>query len=268
MAKKIIKNLAGKARGVFKKHGYLLRASEKELLSLHNKHESETGVLIGMGPSLKPTDLDRFQNHVTFACNKIYLAFEQVAWRPNYYSVIDGLVAEYNKEKIEELELPKIFASTVKSNFTTAEDILFVNSLKNPESDGVIDFQFSDNLLTGTYGGFSVLYFQMQLAYYMGIRTLYLVGTDFSFQESEKTGEKTSRGEDVLKQKDEVNHFHKDYRKPGEKWTIPRLDLQYGAFRKAKEIFEADGGKIVNASRHTKLDVFPLADFDEVFPEL
>jgi hypothetical protein len=63
----------------------------------------------------------------------------------------------------------------------------------------------------------------------------------------------------------EVNHFHADYRKPGETWIMPRLDRQRAEFVIAREFLEARGVKILNASRFTKLDVWERVDFDSLF---
>ena len=65
--------------------------------------------------------------------------------------------------------------------------------------------------------------------------------------------------------REEINHFHKDYRKIGEKWNRPNLDLQLKAFTKAKEYCDTYGIKIYNASRKTKLDIFNTVDFDQLF---
>ena len=45
---------------------------------------------------------------------------------------------------------------------------------------------------------------------------------------------------------------------------MPRLDIQYEAFKVAKKSLEESGGFIANASRKTELDVFSLVDFDSV----
>jgi hypothetical protein len=46
----------------------------------------------------------------------------------------------------------------------------------------------------------------------------------------------------------------------------PREVAVQEAFTCAKEAFERVGGCVYNASRSTKLDVFPLVDFDDIFP--
>ena len=81
------------------------------------------------------------------------------------------------------------------------------------------------------------------------------------------TGELSERGETVVENVGEVNHFHPEYRKLGEKWTLPRLDLQYRAFSCAKTTFEEQGGLIANASRSTALDLFPLVELESLFPD-
>lgn len=55
----------------------------------------------------------------------------------------------------------------------------------------------------------------------------------------------------------EGNHFSPDYRKPGEIWAVPRLDMKFRAFELAQETFERDGRRVLKASRRTKLEVFP-----------
>ena len=63
----------------------------------------------------------------------------------------------------------------------------------------------------------------------------------------------------------ERNHFDPRYRVSGEKWTVPRLDLQYRAYTCARDAFAATGGAVLNASRETALDVFPRVDFESLF---
>ena len=63
--------------------------------------------------------------------------------------------------------------------------------------------------------------------------------------------------EEALKSAGEVNHFHPDYRKPGEAWAVPNMEGQRYSFQSARDRFQAAGRKVINASRVTKLDVFP-----------
>ena len=181
-------------------------------------------------------------------------------------SVIDRLVAENNKDKIKDLELNKIFSGVVKPYFEESDDILWLNDLASPVVNNQRQFLFSKDAANGTYGGFTVVYTQLQLAYFMGIKTVYLIGLDFNFEKSMPTGEKTSANEEILKSSGETNHFHPEYRKKGETWTMPNLDYQYKAFKVARDAFESDNRKILNASRKSMLDVFKRVEFDALFP--
>lgn len=244
--------------------GFPVTYSDSKLMDLKDKHRGERCFIIGNGPSLRIEDLDRLKGEITFGCNKIYLAFDSTDWRPSYYTVVDMLVAKNNNKEIAKLELSKIFPVSVKryfSNFT--DDIIWIRELRNPFCDGKINFEFSKDAICGFFGGWTVLYMQIQLAFHMGIREIYLIGVDFSFQLSESTG-KICWSSEILRNNNEKNHFHPEYRKKGEEWTFPRLDLQYQAFLHSRKIFQKCGGKIYNASRKTALDVFPLINFDKL----
>jgi hypothetical protein len=208
--------------------------------------------------------LGKLKKEISFGCNKIYLAFGETDWRPTYYSVIDRMVAENNKNEITNLELTKIFSSVTKPFFRDCKDIIWLNDLLSPTVNGERIFQFSTDVVRGIHGGFTVIYTQLQLAYYMGITEVYLLGIDFDFTESKPTGAKTSAGEEILLSNGEINHFHRDYRPKGERWTTPNMGNMYKAFQVAKEVFEKDNRRIYNASRSTKLDVYETVNFDSL----
>jgi hypothetical protein len=247
----------------FRSRGVCLTHNDRKILAMKNRHAGSRCFILGSGPSLKVEDIYKLQSEITFACNKIYLAFENTPWRPTYYSVVDDLVALNNQSEIASLELEKIFKENIRSYFDK-DSAIWIHALRQPVVDGVQRFNFSTDVLEGTYGGWTVLYMQMQLALYMGIKEIFLLGLDFDFDVPESTGRMSKAGE-VLESKGEVNHFHPDYRKPGETWTVPKLELQYGAFAEARRTIESHGGRILNASRYTKLDVFTRIDFDSLF---
>jgi len=166
-------------------------------------------------------------------------------------------VAENNHDEIAALDLPKFFGSSVRRALGEAGDVIWLREL--PSSTP----KFSADCGVGVHGGYSVIYHQLQLALHMGIREIYLIGLDFSFDVPKTTGESCIHGQ-ILEGRGEINHFHKDYRKPGEKWTMPRLDEQRKAFLCAREACQARQCAVANASRHTRLDVFPCVELDEV----
>ena len=243
--------------------------NDERLCALTHKHKGEDAVIIGMGPSLKVEDLEKFQKMASFACNKIFLAYSKTRWRPNYYSVIDILVAENNRDEILHADhgnsLP-IHSETTWDLLKTQRNALCCKYAGSIEDwDNGVPAIMNESLADGILAcGYTVLVDQIQIAYAMGFKTVYLVGVDFSFSGGIKTSEKCASGE-VLISKGELNHFHKDYRKPGEKWTVPKMEEQRHAFAFCRAAFERDGRKLINASKKSELDVLEKIHFDKIF---
>jgi len=233
------------------------KVNDARLNAMKDCHKGRRAVIIGNGPSLHVSDLDRLRDEITFASNKIYLAFENTDWRPTYLTVTDSVVAKNINEHLRSIDLCRVFGHATFPFFEDCDDIVFGNPPSSTPSEW--------NLVKGVRTGHSVLYWDLELAFWMGIREVYAIGLDFSFDVGSKpTGEK-AMGNDVLIAAGEVNHFHPDYRPKGETWTMPQMNEQREDFRYALEKYQSAGGVIYNASRNTKLDVWPRVDFDEVF---
>lgn len=233
--------------------------NDYKLKAFKDCHIGRRAVIVGNRPSLNVIDLDRLKDEITFASNKIYLAFENTDWRPTYLTVTDTVVASNINEYLIESKLRKIFGHGTFSHFHGAQDITF----GNPPSMAVNPQDW--DLVGGVSTGHSVLYWDLELAFWMGIREVYAIGLDFSFDvDSKPTGQK-AMGNDVLVAAGEINHFHPDYRPAGETWTMPQMDKQREDFKYALEKYKSDGGMIYNASRKTKLDVWPRVDFETIF---
>jgi hypothetical protein len=255
--------------GIAQGAGLLWGANERSLARFRNAHVGRRAVIIGTGPSLRVADLERVQNELTFACNKIYLAFDQTSWRPTYYAVSDLLVAEQQRERIAAQTCSKFFPSTLR-HVIGRDGGMFVRSLPLLSAAG----HFSTNLLRGYYEGNSVLHFLLQLVYFMGIREVYMLGLDFDFVTPEVRVEHASYAtnwgalnipaDDVLVGQGERNHFHPDYRPKGELWVAPNLEKSRRAFAAARAAFRRDSGEIWNASRKTRLEVFPRVQLEEI----
>ncbi|MFO1461407.1 MAG: 6-hydroxymethylpterin diphosphokinase MptE-like protein [Verrucomicrobiota bacterium] len=251
----------------FRSAGLPLGENDARIKALKDIHSGRRAFIIGNGPSLTVADLERLKGEVTFASNKIYLAFHQTDWRPTYYSVCDKLVAKNNSKIISELPLNKLLSDWVGEYFQPADASIWLRELAVAGSRSAEGqpHPFSENLLVGVYGGATIIYQQLQMAYYMGITEVILIGLDFSFQLPEQRVTTGVHGyEEALKSAGEVNHFHPDYRKPGEAWAVPNMEGQRYSFQSARDRFQAAGRKVINASRVTKLDVFPRGNFDAI----
>lgn len=248
------------------KLGYPLSRRDRRIAGLADRHRGQRAFILGNGPSLQVSDLDLLQDEITFASNKIYLAFDDTPWRPTYYSVIDVLVARNNRDAILRLdELDHLHSVKVQHVLGQAHGGIYIDTLPQLPLLGPHP-GFSGDLLAGCFSGSTVIYLQLQLAFFMGIREVYLLGIDFSFEvpKGSVTEQRTEHGEAVISSQGEVNHFHPEYRKPGETWTMPKLEAQKRAFRCARQAFERAGGRLVNASRRTALETLPLGDLDAV----
>ena len=239
-----------------------ITVNDKEISRFKNKHLNERAFIIGNGPSLSVDDLDRLKGEVSFAFNKIYLCFDQTMWRPTYYMVEDLLVAPQNYHEINALDgFTKFFPEYLKKVAPIFDNSIYFRS-HSPPWNIHRPRPFSCNPLNRLYTGATVIYTAIQLAAYMGIREIYLIGMDFNFvlPQSRDNAEAS-----VCINEDEINHFHSDYRKPGEKWFAPNLRHQEHSFRSARSRIKQMNGNIYNATRGGKLEVFERIDFDTLF---
>lgn len=238
--------------------------NDNRLLELKDCFKGRRAFLIGNGPSLKMEDLDRLKNEVTIAANKIFLAYDSTDWRPTVYCMCDEVVARNNAETIRELPHLKVFADSVRKYLWTDSDAVFFNPKQSRDPQGDV---VGWDLIRGANAGHSVLNLSIKIAYWMGIRQLYIIGADHHFIVPEtKTGERIMNN-DVIVSTGERNHFHAGYRPEGETWTVPMFAEMEADFAESKRIFEGAGGRIWNASRFSKLKVFERADLDEVLAQ-
>jgi hypothetical protein len=238
-------------------------AGMNQVLDLKDIHTGQRGFVIGNGPSLKMEDLERLAGEITFACNNIYLAFPDTSWRPTYYTVSDPLAAREFGSVVRQLAVRKIFSNSVSDFFTGDSDITWLRQIDYVSDSSSDDFAFSFDLRNGVYHGATTLYIQFQLAFYMGIEEIYLLGVDGDYNLPPKQGKRSGMG--VLVEHDaEVNHFHPEYRRKGESWWLADREFQLKTYTFARSVFEACGRRILNASRKSALEVFPRVDFDEL----
>jgi hypothetical protein len=231
---------------------------KRALQKYKDKHLGERCFIIGNGPSLKITDLEKLKNEATFASNKIFLAFEETSWRPMYYCSTDIKMIIENAKIIEHLEAEEKFIAISLINLKRIQGVLhfpFFNKPFYPHYP-----EFSSDISSVIFEGFTVTYAAIQLAAYMGFREIYLLGVDFNYPQSVN-----ARGEVVLS--DTKAYFTEKYMEKkefGKDYYFPNLERSLLAYKKAKEYADYHGIKIYNATRGGKLEVFPRVDFDSI----
>lgn len=247
--------------------GYYKGFNKKELKALENKFSGERCFILGNGPSLNLLDLSKLKSEYSFAVNGIFYKTQEMGYKPNFYIVEDKHVMQDNIEKINEYDCDyKFFPISYKKQVTNHKNTLYFNmdvgfyvkSSKYFETP-----RFSKDCSKVIYCGQSVTFINLQLAYFLGFKEVYLIGMDFNYVIPDSV--KKIKGAVIESTEDDVNHFHPDYFGKGKKWHDPKLDNVLKSYLHHKEIFEADGRKIYNATAGGKLEVFDRVNFDDLF---
>jgi hypothetical protein len=90
----------------------------------------------------------------------------------------------------------------------------------------------------------------------MGFDEVILIGVDHNFADK-GTPNKT----EVRTQERDDNHFHPDYFPKGARWQLPDLVRSELAYALARQAFEQDGRRILDATADGKCPVFEKAHF-------
>ena len=192
--------------------------------------------ILGNGPSLAKIPNDFLDYLPTFGSNRIYLKYT-----PTYYACINTLIAEQSRKEIDKLESVRFVTNRI-------EPILRVFPLV---SNSKI---FSFSPLESIYEGGTVTCVLFQLAYWLGFTEIYLLGVDHKYEYS------GDPNEEIIWNREDINHFSSNYMREGEKWNCPDLEASEASYREIKSIFDADGRSIINLTHNSALNIFPKGD--------
>ena len=224
------------------------RRSSAQLKSMRDRHAGERCVIVGNGPSLREMDLSPLQSEVTFGLNRGYLLFQELGFAPTYLVAVNVNVVDQFAGEI--LAQPSTtFVSWHTRRFLPRDHrAILVRPMRGP--------LFSTDPARGIWNGATVTYAALQLAYHMGFSEVILIGVDHSFTTPGPAHQLvTSSGDDP-------NHFDPSYFGKGVRWELPNLPLSEVAYELARQAFEADGRRIVDATLGGKLTVFPKVELE------
>ncbi|MFZ0430476.1 MAG: hypothetical protein WAO20_20325 [Acidobacteriota bacterium] len=242
--------------------------NDRRLRRLRNRHQGQRGFVIGNGPSLRMEDLDRLhaRGEICLASNKIFLAFGHTAWRPAYYGVEDKDIARRSSEEIDRLlDCPCLTADYLVEYLPpTPQRVYFrlLSRVQPPDRPA-----FSENLLHGINCGGTITYTLLQLAAWLGLREVYLLGVDFSYDLGVVREHRDFKGfkEYSHLEGQRKNYFSPDYFKPGEYNVAPDLPASLCAYESARQFCHERGRMLIrNATRGGKLEVFERSDIDRL----
>jgi GT2 family glycosyltransferase len=233
------------------------------IAGFRDRHRGERVVIIGNGPSLNDCDLTKLKGEHTIAVNAIFYAAERMGFDPTYYVVEDTAVMRDNVDAIKAYVAGhKFFPSIYRRKVGEAPNVSYFmmnRGFYEPKSPDFCVPKFSLSPEQRVFCGQSVTIINLQLAYFMGFAEVILIGMDFSYTIPDSAEVK---GDLITSHGDDPNHFHPDYFGAGKVWKDPKLDRVLATYALAKQVFEADGRRIVNATKGGRLELFERVDYD------
>ena len=240
-----------------------IKGLEKTVEYYTEHRKSDTCVILGNGPSLKPYDLEEdFDGMDTIGMNSAYRYWEKIGWYPSFYCCLDEVVGMSHKEAILQLirnaEEYGIRVFLLRTNL--------VNWLKGQVAlDKVWNFDelkekfIEFNTPTLTTGSHSCIW-----ATILGYKKIYIIGVDCNYVEK-VTGAKALENHKLVitKKSQNPNYFFEGYQAKGDEYNVPNpfTDLHIKSWRNIARLVHKfyPMTKIYNSSVLSRMDAFPFA---------
>ena len=236
--------------------------------SFKDIHLNETIYIIGNGPSLSKTDLSLIENKPSIAMNRISLLYPKfINWRPSYYIFCSSNInnpiwgtqwansvkAALSEQKTISFIDKSCKAYLLKDKFLFHKHVYTINSLTEERPLKVGDINpksFSTNIIHSIDKSGSTINLALQLAYFMGASNIVFIGTDLGWT--------ANNG-----RKKDTNHFDSSYRAHIPDPVKANIQMR-NVHILANKVFSRDkpGVKLYNASKLSKLDTYPIIDYE------
>ncbi len=225
--------------------------SRNALRQLRNSQKGAEGFIVGTGPSLNNTALDKIDNRPSIGLNRLFLGFQHFGFVPDFLVCVNLLMIEQSGAAISQLPCTRIASWEGRRHLGQNVDTIYLRT-----TDSIA---FSQRLMDTVSTGATVTYVAIQLAHWLGWRRVVLLGVDHNYDlEHHEAG--SSPHQKVTRTQADRNHFHEDYMPAGKSWQLPDLVQSEMAYREARRAFEAEGREIVDATVGGKLRVFPRCE--------
>jgi hypothetical protein len=226
-------------------------ANRERLQALQGRHIGQRAFIIGSGPSIRMMDLSPLKNEITFGMNRIYLLFDTLNFLPTYYVAVNKYIVAQFADDIERLPMPKFLPWYAMPNLKHSNKWYMLDASREP-------LNFSTDIAQRIWTGATVTYVCLQIAFFMGIETVYLIGIDHFFQD---TGPPHKL---VTSNTKDINHFHPDYFGRGVRWQYPDLQASEVSYSLAQDVYEKNGRYIFDATMGGKLQVFEKVAWEKI----
>lgn len=239
-----------------------------DIIKLKNKFKNKRLFIIGNGPSLKNINMADIKGEYTFSFNRAYIAYDKWGFIPDFYSCVDKIVLPDNKNEINQIIKSKSFSKTKFFFPDWAKDIIIKKEnvwfLKDCSYMRTFEENIKRLVVLGNVGATSI-----QIAVYMGFRSIILLGCDCNYVEKPKQvfvdKKETQRVGWTAYQSQsdsDPNHFLPDYFGKGKKYSIPNAKNHLLGWKKVKEwveifnLINENKIRIFNATKNSKINSF------------
>ncbi|MCE5228699.1 glycosyltransferase [bacterium] len=236
--------------------------------SWRNKYRGRRCFVIGNGPSLNRMDLSPLKNEITIGCNAIYKNFAQWGWHTHYLLFEDIEQTELRRRDIPNVKGPVKLLGLHNAYAIKPDANTFFMNVRNLDAAFMDEQfpQFSKDFGHIVHLASTVTYIGLQLAWHLGCDPVYLIGVDHNYGELPRLYPPckitiTGDNYDLIR----GIHVPQDNYTIGDVIGVPPVDYMEAGYRKAREAFEEDGRRVLNAGLDSKLDVFEKADFVSLF---
>ncbi|GHU94224.1 hypothetical protein FACS1894208_04930 [Clostridia bacterium] len=253
-----------KFMGIFRGLGIYTSENARKLASYRDKHKGQRCFLIGNGPSLTVSDLNKLRGEITFGCNMITKIFDMTDWRPNYYFLLEWPVMAQVKDEIADCE---VFFSRqgylkLKEHDMLPPKYVYANQIFPRDKYWVTDNLFKYFITSRA----TVMTYIIETAMYMGFSEIYLIGVDNTNPFISGSHFSPSYRDEKLQYRENLKAVRtagqfKDALEIQGKVTKANADYAYG---KLREYAEKRGVRIYNATRGGELEAFERVNLDEV----
>lgn len=276
-AKKIISQ--NKLSYLFNSEKIAIKRLAKNNQKFRNLHQGKRCFILGTGPSVKSQNLFSLKDELTIAVSQFFLHKDIKIVKPKYH-VLAPTHSPFNFN-----DLNKIF--TALDKVYTDETKLFLGyrpyiySIKNfldehpkfgRKNQFFIDYSNSPeineenhakpilwNIDQNPFQIRTVIYSAIQVALYMGCKSIYLVGCDHDYLNDVNriSNHHFYQEEDGISDVEHLSSFNT------ERW-FKEYYFRWRDYRLIKQFASSNGCSIFNATQGGMLDVFPRVDLDRI----
>jgi hypothetical protein len=224
------------------------------LSELVGTHPGGRAVIMGNGlsllASLPTVKKRREEGWAIFGSNRVHLS----GLTPAYLAVTDPLLAQDRRREIR-VQPGVIFLDEKHQEFQPADFPAVWLTVDREWTAGrtkTLGF-WADDVPDRVFGGGTVTYALLQIAFAMGFSDVRLVGMDHRYT---LKGARHLTGWVYESTVPDPNHFHPDYFGPGQRFHDPQVDRMAKAYVVAKAAYEEAGRKVWNCTAGGELEVF------------